>query len=190
MEAGKLFDHSKVKDALRIDTSEQAAGAGEVLDDELDDEEQMVVFHLDAEEFGVPIASVQEIVRVPADLTRVPRTPAFVEGVINLRGAVLPVIDQRRRLGLARVARDDRQRIMVFLLGGMRTGFIVDAVTEVLKLPRQAIEPAPQLGHRQAQLITRVANLERQRRLILLIEPDRLLEHNDLSALEQLGEAV
>ncbi|UVS87754.1 purine-binding chemotaxis protein CheW [Burkholderia glumae] len=190
MEAGKLFDHSKVKDALRIDTSEQAAGAGEVLDDELDDEEQMVVFDLDAEEFGVPIASVQEIVRVPADLTRVPRTPAFVEGVINLRGAVLPVIDQRRRLGLARVARDDRQRIMVFLLGGMRTGFIVDAVTEVLKLPRQAIEPAPQLGHRQAQLITRVANLERQRRLILLIEPDRLLEHNDLSALEQLGEAV
>lgn len=190
IEASKLFDHSKIKEALHMDLSRQNDAADELLDEEIDDEEQVVVFHLDAEEFAVPIASVQEIVRVPAELTRVPRTPAFVEGVINLRGAVLPVIDQRRRLGLARVDRDDRQRIMVFLLGGVRTGFIVDAVTEVLKLPRQAIEPAPQLSEEQANLITRVANLEKQRRLILLIEPERLLPHSDLQALEQLSEAA
>jgi purine-binding chemotaxis protein CheW len=81
-----------------------------------DDEEQVVVFRFGDEEFGVPIDSVQEIVRVPEQLTHVPRAPAFVEGVINLRGAVLPVIDLRMRLGLPRVARSDRQRIMVFLI--------------------------------------------------------------------------
>ena len=68
------------------------------------DDLQLVIFRLGAEEFGVPIMAVQEIVRVPEQLTKVPRTPAFVEGVINLRGAVLPVIDQRSRLGLPALA--------------------------------------------------------------------------------------
>ena len=65
-----------------------------------DDEEQFVVFRLMNEEYGVPIDSVQEIVRVPEELTKVPKTPTFIEGVINLRGIVLPVVDQRRRFGL------------------------------------------------------------------------------------------
>jgi len=78
-------------------------------------------------------------VRVPEELTHIPRAPAFVEGVINLRGAVLPVIDLRRRLGLATAERSDRQRVMVFLIEGMRTGFIVDSVAEVLKIHRAEI---------------------------------------------------
>jgi purine-binding chemotaxis protein CheW len=114
-------------------------------DDGLDDDEQVVIFRLDKEEFGAPIASVQEIVRVPKDLIRVPKAPSFVEGVINLRGTVLPVIDLRLRLGLKQVERSDRQRIMVFLISDVRTGFIVDQVAEVLKIPKAAIEPAPQL---------------------------------------------
>jgi len=187
LEASKLFDHSHVREALQQmgDTGEY----DEALDSEAehDDEEQVVVFRLGAEEFGVPIASVQEIVRVPEELTHIPRAPAFVEGVINLRGSVLPVVDQRRRLGLAEQERHDGQRIMVFLLAGVRTGFIVDAVTEVLKLPKAAIEPAPQLNAAQARLITRIANLEKQRRLILLIEPERLLDDEDLGALDGLG---
>ena len=108
----------------------------------------MVVFRLDKEEFGAPIASVQEIVRVPEELIRVPKAPSFVEGVINLRGTVLPVIDLRLRLGLKQVERTDRQRIMVFLISDVRTGFIVDQVAEVLKIPKSAIEPAPQLSER------------------------------------------
>jgi purine-binding chemotaxis protein CheW len=83
-----------------------------------DDDAQVVIFRLGAEEFGVPIMSVQEIVRVPETLTRVPKTPAYVEGVINLRGTVLPVIDQRSRLGMEAIERNDRQRIMVYTLGG------------------------------------------------------------------------
>ena len=108
-----------------------------------DDDTQVVIFRLGAEEFGVPIMSVQEIVRVPEALTRVPKTPPFVEGVINLRGTVLPVIDQRSRLGLPTLARSEGQRIMVYMLGGQRTGFIVDSVAEVLRIPRAHIAPAP-----------------------------------------------
>ena len=145
-----------------------------------------MVFRLDKEEFGVPIESVQEIVRVPDELTHVPKAPAFVEGVINLRGVVLPVIDQRLRLGLTAAARNDRQRIMVFLFDGVRTGFIVDSVTEVLKIPKTAIEIAPCLSGEQVRLIGRVANLEQQKRLIQLIEPSRLIESLELKGLTEL----
>ena len=191
IEAAHLFDHSVIKEAMQ--SMERAADETQVEDslhdDEHDDEEQVVVFRLGAEEFGVPIASVQEIVRIPDELTHVPKAPAFVEGVINLRGSVLPVIDQRRRLGLADLERNDRQRIMVFLLGEIRTGFIVDAVSEVLKLPKHLIEPAPRLSAQQARLIARVANLEQQRRMILLIEPKRLLDDGDLDLLGGLDDA-
>jgi len=152
-----------------------------------DDDIQVVIFRLGAEEFGVPIMSVQEIVRVPETLTRVPRTPAFVEGVINLRGTVLPVIDQRSRLGLPCIERNDRQRIMVYLLGGMRTGFIVDSVAEVLRIPRARIVPAPILSEEQSRLISRVANLEGDKRLVMLIDPAHLLQGPELQAVGQIG---
>lgn len=147
-----------------------------------DDDLQLVIFRLDAEEFGVPITSVQEIVRVPEVLTRVPRTPAFVEGVINLRGTVLPVIDQRKRLGLTAIGRSDRQRIMVYALGGTRTGFIVDSVAEVLRVPRAAIAPAPDLGGDASRLISRVARIDGNRRLVMLIEPEQLLGAQERAA--------
>jgi purine-binding chemotaxis protein CheW len=152
-----------------------------------DDDMQVVIFRLGAEEFGVPIMSVQEIVRVPETLTRVPRTPAFVEGVINLRGTVLPVIDQRSRLGLPPIERNDRQRIMVYLLGGMRTGFIVDSVAEVLRIPRAHIVPAPAMSDEQGRLISRVANLEGAKRLVLLIDPAHLLQGGEMRAIEHIG---
>ena len=152
-----------------------------------DDDTQVVIFRLGAEEFGVPIMSVQEIVRVPETLTRVPRTPAFVEGVINLRGTVLPVIDQRSRLGLPLIERNDRQRIMVYLLAGMRTGFIVDSVAEVLRIPRGHIVPAPTMSSEQSQLISRVANLEGDKRMVMLIDPAHLLQGAEAQAMAALG---
>lgn len=173
-----MFRHSVVKDALKT---------VDVMDEEqfsdIDDEEQVVVFHLASGEFGVPIESVQEIVRVPDELTHVPKAPSFVEGVINLRGSVLPVIDQRKRLDLPTIERNDRQRIMVFLLAGVRTGFIVDAVTEVLKIPNNAIEASPKLSGDQSRLLGRVANLEKQKRMIQLIEPDYLIDTADSASL-------
>lgn len=150
-----------------------------------DDEEQFVVFMLAKEEYAVPIDCVQEIVRVPEELTKVPCSPKFIEGVVNLRGTVLPIIDQRTRFGLDHLERNDRQRIMVFMINNLRTGFIVDSVAEVLKIPKRAIGPAPNLSDLQAKLITRIANLERDKRIILLLDVNQLLDETELDALSE-----
>lgn len=187
IDAASMFRQPAIRDLLESQhvqhdfEDETGDGAGN------DDEEQLVVFRLGQEEFGVPIDSVQEIVRVPEQLTHVPKAPAFVEGVINLRGSVLPVIDLRRRLGLPDVARSDRQRIMVFLIERVCTGFIVDSVAEVLKVERRAIEPAPRLSNEQSRLLARMANLEKQKRMVQLIDPRHLVAEGDLAQLAGLG---
>jgi purine-binding chemotaxis protein CheW len=185
MTARNLFDHSAIKEALNtVNESElETSAEAKDVDDNLDDDEQVVVFRLDKEEFGAPIASVQEIVRVPEELVRVPQAPSFVQGVINLRGTVLPVIDLRLRLGLKQVERTDRQRIMVFLISDVRTGFIVDQVAEVLKIPKSAIESAPQLSSEQSLLLSRMANLEKQKRMVQLLDPPHLMGKKELKAL-------
>jgi len=189
--ADNLFRHSAVKEALTTVETMQEDGKherdAEREEESSDDDEQVVVFRLDKEEFGVPIDSVQEIVRVPEELTRVPKAPPFVEGVINLRGAVLPVIDLRCRLGMAAVERSDRQRVMVFLIAGLRTGFIVDSVAEVLMIHKSAIELSPRLSCEQTKLLSRMANLERQKRMIQLIEPEHLIESQDLAGLAKIA---
>jgi purine-binding chemotaxis protein CheW len=171
--------HSTKEDAMQAAHEDNDASRD-------DDDAQVVIFRLGAEEFGVPIMSVQEIVRVPESLTRVPKTPAFVEGVINLRGTVLPVIDQRSRLGLPVVERSEGQRIMVYMLGGMRTGFIVDSVAEVLRIPRAHIAPAPALSEEQSRLISRVANLQGSKRLVMLIDPQHLLHGSEMQAVQAM----
>ena len=182
-----LFRHSAIQKALTVSDSNDTSSTTQTSQQGTDDDEQVVVFRLGAEEFGVPIESVQEIVRVPETLTHVPKAPASVEGVINLRGSVLPVVDLRRRLGLPTVERNDGQRIVVFLIRGVRTGFIVDAVAEVLKVPRNAIEPAPQLSTEQATLLARMANLEKQKRMLQLIDPAYLLGAGELAHMADMA---
>ncbi len=194
LSAERMFNHKSIHEAIKtvesMKDTEDTAHEG-TLDDEssyvMDDDEQMVVFRLAHEEFGVPIASVQEIVRVPEVLTRVPKAPVFVEGVINLRGTVLPVVDQRRRFGLPDMTRNDRQRIMVFLINGTRTGFIVDSVSEVLKVPKAVIGPAPRLSSEQAEIIQRVANLEKQHRMILLLDVDQMMDAHEIEVLSKVA---
>jgi len=188
IDAASMFRQDALREVLETQHMQQDidkdAGADRAGND---DEEQLVVFRLLQEEFGVPIDSVQEIVRVPEQLTQVPKAPAFVEGVINLRGSVLPVVDLRRRLGLPDAARSDRQRIMVFVIDGVRTGFIVDSVAEVLKVERRAIEPAPSLSAEQSRLLARMANLEKQKRMVQLLEPRHLVAEGDLAQLAGLA---
>ncbi|MCP5158987.1 MAG: chemotaxis protein CheW [Gammaproteobacteria bacterium] len=188
--AEKMFAHRAFHEAAAVVNElrkehEEAEQAVETTQNVVGEDEQMVVFRLVKEEFGVPIESVQEIVRVPEQLTHVPKAPSFIEGVINLRGTVLPVIDQRRRFGLPSMERNDRQRIMVFTINGVHTGFIVDSVSEVLKIPHQAIEEAPHLSDETSRLIRRVANLQKQKRMILLLDIDKLLEGGEMKALKQ-----
>lgn len=185
--AEKMFAHQAIQSALNTALEANKARGDEKMQSAVTDEdEQMVVFRLAAEEYGVPIESVQEIVRVPDQLTHVPKAPVFIEGVINLRGTVLPVIDQRRRFDLPSLERNDRQRIMVFTLKGMRTGFIVDSVSEVLKIPHNSIEPAPKLSRATSRLLRRVANLEKQKRMILLLDIDQLLDLEEMQALQDV----
>ncbi len=191
LSAEKMFDTQQVTEA--VNAAEAAAGenemakATEMRSATVDDEAQLVVFRLADEEYGVPIDSVQEIVRVPEELTRVPKSPSFVEGVVNLRGTVLPVIDQRKRFGLAGLERNDRQRIMVFTIDGVRTGFIVDSVLEVLKIPSGTIESAPSLSEEQKRLIGHVANLQKDGRMILLLDTEELLGSKEVSALSAVA---
>ena len=96
-------------------------------------EEQLVNFSLGSEEFGVDIMRVQEIIRIPP-ITRVPKAPDYVEGVINLRGNVIPVISLRTRFGMGRVEETDLSRIIVLQVQTKVFGIRVDAVTEVLRI--------------------------------------------------------
>lgn len=188
-----MFRHSALKEAMttvQAMTVEDSGGSQKTrVEEAIDDEEQVVVFRLGKEEFGVPIESVQEIVRLPDELTRVPKAPPSVDGVINLRGAILPVIDLRRRLGLAAVERSDRQRIIVLVIDDVRTGFTVDSVAEVLKVPKSTIESAPRLSGEPAQVLARMANLEKQKRMVQLIDPLHLIEKHQREDVAKLAAA-
>ncbi|HWI40891.1 MAG TPA: chemotaxis protein CheW [Verrucomicrobiae bacterium] len=103
----------------------------------------LVTFRLDREEFGVEIHSVQEIIRA-TDITPVPGAPSHVEGVINLRGKIIPVVNLRRRFGLGAREKDDQERIVVVELGEKRLGMLVDSVSQVLKIPAGVVEEIPE----------------------------------------------
>jgi len=142
------------------------AGAGEEL-------LQLVSFKIGEEEFGVDILKVQEINRM-LEVTRVPNAPEFVDGVINLRGKVIPVIALRRRFGMERKESDKNTRIVVVELEGKVVGFVVDAVSEVLRIPRSLIEAPPAIvAGIEAEYITAVGKLED--RLLILLDLERVL---------------
>lgn len=133
----------------------------------------LVIFRLLHEEFALPIGSVIEILR-PQKLARMPRSPSFVDGVMNLRGRVFPVIDLKRRLGMSESPRDARTRIMVVDFHGDQMGLVVDEVREVFRGDASAFEDAPVL----AQGITRdylKGVVTEGERMVLLLDLDRLL---------------
>ncbi len=105
---------------------------------------QVVVFCISKEFYSVPIDVVQEIVKVP-EVTSVPDAPDFFEGVINLRGKIVPLVDLRKRLRLPSAERTKSSRVLVAENGGRVIGLLVDAVSEVRKLPAEAVEPPPEM---------------------------------------------
>jgi purine-binding chemotaxis protein CheW len=107
-------------------------------------EEQLVAFTLGGETYGIDIAAIQEIIRLP-EITPIPRTAPDVEGVINLRGKIVPIVDLRARLGLSSLARTPLSRVIVVQVGENTVGLIVDGVAGVLHLPTSSIEPPSEL---------------------------------------------
>ncbi|HEV2717184.1 MAG TPA: chemotaxis protein CheW [Terriglobales bacterium] len=133
---------------------------------------QVVSFNIGEEEFGLDILRVQEIIRVQR-LTRVPNSPEFVDGVINLRGKVIPVVDLRKRFGLEVLEQGTQTRIVVVEVKGTVLGFIVDSVSEVLRIPAETVEPPPRLGKVEREYVMGVGKLDN--RLLILLDVDRLL---------------
>jgi purine-binding chemotaxis protein CheW len=146
---------------------------------------QLVSFKIGTEEFGVDILKVQEINRM-MEVTRVPNAPEYVDGVINLRGKVIPIIDLRRRFGLERKERDKDTRIVVVELKGKVVGFVVDAVSEVLRIPRSVTEPPPALvSDINAEYITAVGKLED--RLLILLDLEKVLSAEQSAELAEVA---
>jgi purine-binding chemotaxis protein CheW len=145
--------------------------------------EQFIIFRLGTQDYGIPIAAVSEIARPPEHITRLPKAPAFIDGVINLRGSVVPIVDLRRRFDLSTTEHAASQRILILAIGGIVAGFLVDSVAEVMKAPIDAIRPAPELSQDQMRLISRVINLEAEGRLILLVDPAQLLDQVETDVL-------
>jgi purine-binding chemotaxis protein CheW len=146
-------------------------------------DEQFVIFRLGDQEYGLPIAAVDEIARPPDRVTRLPKAPAFIDGVMNLRGVVVPIVDLRRRFELPAKGSGDARRVLVLALGGGKTGFMVAGVSEVMKVPAGAIGQAPDLSPDQMHVIDRVANLDAQGRMILLVDPGQLLDRVEADVL-------
>ncbi|MFC7527180.1 chemotaxis protein CheW [Actinoplanes sp. GCM10030250] len=193
LSVSRMFDSPEVRDEIADYQGDQREMTGDRTatdDDGRGDEELFVVFRLDDEEYAVDVDAVQEIIRVPEALIRVPKSFDFVEGLVNLRGTVLPVVDLRTRLGLGRTERDERQRIVVLIIGGVRTGFIVDSVAEVARVGRNVLEPAPELSAEQARVVSRVANLPDQQRMLLLVQVDQLLAAGQVDQAVELCEAL
>jgi purine-binding chemotaxis protein CheW len=149
---------------------------------------QLVVFGLADEEYGVGISAVDSIIQLQA-ITHVPRAPAFVEGVTNLRGKVLPVVDLRKRFGLPAGEATKESRIVVTDLHGQAVGMIVDGVSEVLRVPEEAIEPpSPIVTTVDSAFLTGIAKVDE--RLIILLDLEKVLspeEKADLQAVPALS---
>jgi purine-binding chemotaxis protein CheW len=146
---------------------------------------QLVSFFVGQEEFGADILIVEEIIR-PMPITRVPNAPHFVEGVINLRGRVIPIIDLRKRLNSGSTENTRKTRFIVVDVDGKITGFIVDSVSQVLRVPKHTIEPAPSIVIEEidADYITGVSKLED--RLLILLDFRKILTKREKTALHEV----
>ncbi len=146
-------------------------------------DEQFIIFRLGDQDYGIPIAAVSEIARRPDHITRLPKAPAFVDGVMNLRGSVVPIVDLRRRFDLSTAEHAGSQRILMVAIGAVIAGFLVDSVSEIMKVQMDAIQPAPELSSDQMRLISRVINLEARGQMVLLVDPAQLLDQVEADVL-------
>jgi purine-binding chemotaxis protein CheW len=140
-------------------------------------ERQLVIFELAGEHFGIEIATVEGIVKLQ-EITKVPQMPDYMEGVTNLRGAVLPVIDLRKRFSLPPQERTSETRIVIVFLKDLKVGMIVDAVSEVLTIEDSLIEPAPALVTTvNSRFITGIARIDN--RLVILLDLNLILTQEE-----------
>ena len=148
-------------------------------------EQQLVIFELANESYGIDIAMVESIIKMQA-ITHLPQTPAYVMGVTNLRGSVLPVIDLRTRFSLEVQEATRQTRIIIITMGNIKVGVIVDGVSEVLRVSDELIEPLPPMvNSANSAFLKGIVRLEE--RLIILLELGKVLDLGEQEALEALA---
>ena len=178
--ADHLFDetlmaHLIERHDIRTEGEDEMAAEGK---------EPFLIFRLGRQSFGLPAMAVEEIVRLPETLTRLPRAPAFIEGVMNLRGRAVPVIDQRRRFG-EEARPDRRRRAIVVRLGTLQAAFVVDEVTEIHHVAGAKLAPAPDISN-ETRLFDRTAMMA-DGSIVLLIDPAELLDGTERDMLAALA---
>jgi len=156
---------------------------GSVQNDELI---QLVSFELEGEEYGVAVLSVREIIRMAA-ITRMPNMPHYVEGIINLRGIVVPIISLSRRFGLTGRENDRQSRIVVMEIGAGLTGFVVDAVAEVIRISASEIQPPPAITQDSAAQDCVCGVINRGERLLIVLDLLRLFSDEERQMFESMG---
>ena len=147
---------------------------------------QLVSFMLADEEYGVEVLKVREIIRMPT-ITKMPNVPQHVEGIINLRGKVIPVISMRRRFSLMECENGSQTRIIIMDVCGTMTGFIVDAVSEVIRIHSSEIQPPPSMvlsGGVSQEFITGVFN--QAERLLIIMDIDRMFSDDEQGSIAEI----
>lgn len=144
-------------------------------DNKMDDVIQLVGFIVGEEEFAIPILSIQEIIK-PISCTRVPQTPSYILGVFNLRGSVIPLIDLRARFGLTSQKHTEETRFVVMKSGDDVAGFVIDRLTEAIRMPKRDIGPAPETVSEAETMIDGVG--KQSDRIVTILKVHKLLERN------------
>jgi purine-binding chemotaxis protein CheW len=151
----------------------------------MDKELQVVGFRIGRETFGLPISIVREIVRVP-EITAVPNAPDYIEGVINLRGRIIPIVDLRKRFGQKSVEASKKNRIVVVELGSRAFGLIVNSASEVLRIPPSEIEePNNVFQEGELEFVTGVGKLKG--RLVILLDVSKILKRGELNHIDEIA---
>jgi len=175
-----LFGARQIQELIESVREDDNTDAGNE-DAAVQDEIQLVIFRLLDEEFALPTDAVQEILNLP-EVVPLPKAPAFIAGIFNYRGIVTPVVNQRRRMGLPEIADAARQRVVMLDLDGIKTGFLVDSITEILRVPRQMLENPPELFQSQLHMVQKVVHSS-PTRMILMLDTRQLLNSVELQAL-------
>ena len=149
--------------------------------------ERFLMFRIGSGSFGLPIDQVEEVAPLPPRLTPLPNAPDFVKGVMNVRGQVIPVIDQARRFNGTAVD-SAKPRVIVVRIGTLTAGFMVDAVSEVAQVPESALCEAPDLGAEGTRVFDRVATIGGRDDIVLIVSPRELLNSAEQDLLAELGE--
>lgn len=183
LEPSKIISADAYRMISELKGSSMESDGVKSIERQIMDEEQLVAFKIDHEEYGIKINEVQEINRM-TEVTKIPRAPYYIDGIVNLRGNIIPVLDLRKFFGLSDKGTTDATRIIIVDSAGVKTGIIVDSVSEVLRFEKVLIESPPELLSNgiDSSYVEGVGKLDDGKRMVLILRLDKVLDFEQISA--------